>query len=132
MTSVTSLSNPLEHRNRTRIELGLVMSASNGKGVTNHSSSANTVSFTLDSSGGNKSSGSDGGSSKRKAVEITLLTVLCVVIWSLYLLPIIFYHIPVGVDEDVCHTHIKHKPMIEINMLNLDYPNWGPGSGRSG
>ena len=99
---------------------------------TSHGSGANTVSFTLDSSGGNKSSNSD-GSSKRKAVEITLLTLLCVVIWSLYLLPIIFYHIPVGVDEDVCHAH-KAKSSDRCNMLNLDHPNcsWVPGSGRSG
>ena len=102
MTSVTSLSNPLEHRNRTRIELGLIMSASNGNGVTDHSSGANTASFTLDSSRSNKSSGIVCECSKRKAVEIMLLTVLCVVIRSLYLLPIIFYHIPVKVDEAVC------------------------------
>ena len=77
------------------------MSASNGNRVANHGSGANRVSFTLDGSRGNKSSGIVDGCSKRKAVEIMLLTVLCVVIWSLYLLPIIFYHIPVKVDEDV-------------------------------
>ena len=80
------------------------MSASNGNGVTSHGSGANRVSFTLDGSRGNKSSSIVDGCSKRKAVEILFLTVLCVVIWSLYLLPVIFYHIPVKVDEDVCHN----------------------------
>ena len=80
-------------------------SFSNVRRLTNGAGASSASHFSLDSSGVDKvsksSSCADGRYSKKKVLEMAALAIVCVVVWCLYALPIIFYHIPVELDEDV-------------------------------